>query len=336
MGLFDRLFGRQPATAADPLLDKALDRTVEVVEPKLGLLPDWRRRLAPGVAAAIEFARAGAQQLQQVHDLSAANWSADPLLRAAFANADGIPGALARARELQRWFRAPAAGAEAYAVLGMDLVLRKVLGTALVGEQVRHEVERTQASFGDHRLAAVAAGDDELRRAVGVRIFNQLLLVATRELAQADERRKELNVERALLRARLRMLESREGTLLHDEGECGDGADPAREQPDLRRRLDELDEAMARFGAGTEGLDRQLEIVRDTLLAAPASIRIGSRTLRLDAMNNVLDEADAGGAAVEFVHAQAPEISRAFAAVRVRREDVPAGGLSIAAVERGL
>ena len=28
MGLFDRLFGRQPAAGGDPLLDKALDRTV--------------------------------------------------------------------------------------------------------------------------------------------------------------------------------------------------------------------------------------------------------------------------------------------------------------------
>ena len=60
MGLFDRLFGRQPAAGSDPLLGKALDRTVEVVEPKLALVRDWRNRLAPGVTAAIGIARAGA------------------------------------------------------------------------------------------------------------------------------------------------------------------------------------------------------------------------------------------------------------------------------------
>jgi len=337
MGLFDRLFGRQPAQTQDPLLERALDRTIEVVEPKLGVLPDWRKRLTPGVLAAIEFARAGAQQLQRVHDLSASNWSADPLLRAAFASADSIPKVLSRMRELQRWFRAPTAGDEAYALLGMAFETRKVLGAALVDGQVRQDVERTQANFDSHFIPTVAAGADELRRAVGVRIFNQLLLAATRELAQADSRRKELNIERAMLQARLRMLEQREGALLQDQGDSGATADPALEEAELRYRLEEMNAAMARYGGGTEGLDRQLEIVRDTLLAAASgTVRIGPRTLCLDAMNNVLDESEAGGTPVEFVHAQAPGISRAFAAVRVQRTEVPAGGLSIAAVERTL
>jgi hypothetical protein len=337
MGLFDRLFGRQPATASDPLLGKALDRTVEVVEPKLAVVRDWRGRLTPGVAAAIEVARAGAQHLQQVHDLSAANWSSDPLLRAAFATADSITQVLARMRELQRFMRAPGAGSEAYAVLGMAFATRKVLGAALQGDQVRHEVEQTQANFGDYRIRIVAASADELRQAAGVQIFNELLLAATRALASADERRTDLIVERAMLQARLRMLEQNEGALLADEGEDRkEAADPLAERADLRRRLDEMNAAMAQYGGGTEGLDRQLDIVRDTLLSAREQVRIGPHRLRVDAMNNVLDDADAGGTPIEFVYVQAPRMSRAFALVRVQRADVPAGGLSIAAVERTL
>lgn len=336
MGLFDRLFGRHPAPAQDPLLDRALDRTIEVVEPKLGVLPDWRKRLAPGVLAAIDFARAGALQLQQAHDLSAANWSTDPLLRAAFARADSIPAVLARMRELQRWFRAPTAADEAYALLGMGFETRKVLGAALVGDQVRQDVERLQAEFSDHRIPTVAASADELRQAVGLRIFNQLLLAATRELAQADERRQELNVERAMLQARLRMLEQREGALLEDEADKPEAADPLAEQGELRSRLDGMNAAMAQYGGGTQGLDRQLEIVRDTLLAARETFRIEPHTVRLDTMNTVLGEAEPGGTPVEFVLVRAAPISRAFAMVRVRRADMPAGGLSIAAVERTL
>lgn len=333
MGLFDRLFGRKPAEPADPLLGKALDRTVEVVEPKLVVLPDWKRRLTPGVAAAIEFARAGAQQLQQVHDLSAAGWGDDPLLRAVFANAESVNRVLAQMRDLQRHFRSPNAGDEAYGLLGMTFTTRRVLGAALVGDQVRGDVERTEASFSEHRMPAVAADADALRQAVGVRIFNQLLLVATKELAKADERRTSLNVERAMLQARLRMLESREGALL-DEGD--DAEDPLAQRAELQRRLDEMTAAMAQYGAGAEGLDRQLDIVRDTLLSATTTIRIAPRRLRLDAMNTVLADADGGGMPVEFVCVQSPEMSRAFAAVRVRRADLPAGGLSIAAVERTL
>jgi hypothetical protein len=337
MGLFDRLFGRRPVAGSDPLLARALDRTVEVVEPKLALARDWRNRLAPGVTAAIEIARAGAQCLQQVHDLSAANWSADPLLRAAFANADGITQELGRMRELQRFMRAPGAGSEAYAVLGMAFATRRVLGTALQGDQIRHEVEQTQANFGDYRIRLVAASADELRQAAGVQIFNELLLAATRELASAGEQRKDLNVERAMLRARLRMLERNEAALLANEGEDRDEAlDPVAECADLQRRLDAMNAAMANYGGGTEGLERQLDIVRDTLLSAREQVQIGPKRLRVDAMNSVLDDADVAGTPIEFVYVQGPRMSRAFALVRVQRADVPATGLSIAAVERTL
>ena len=337
MGLFDRLFGRQPATAADPLLGKALDRTVEIVEPKLAFARDWRARLTPGVAAAIEFSRAAAQRMQQVHDLSPAAWGADPLMRAAFATADSVTQALGRLRDVQRYFRAPGAGDEAYAVLGMAFQTRKVLGAALVGEQVRQEVERQQVSFGDYRIRIIAASADEMRQATGVRVFNELLLAATRELAQTDERRKELNISRAMLQARLRMLEQKEGTLTEDLG--GDGeeaADPLAERAELQRRLDEMNATMAQYGAGTEGLDRQLEIVRDTLLSARELVRIDTHRLHVDSVNTVLDESQARGPAIEFEYLQAPKMSRAFIPVRIQRIDVPAGGLSIAAVERTL
>lgn len=337
MGLFDRLFGRQPAASSDPLLGKALDRTVEVVEPKLALARDWRKRLAPGVTAAIEIARAGAQCLQQVHDLSAANWGQDPLLRAAFANADSVTQVLARMRELQRFMRAPGAPDEAYAVLGMSLEMRKVLGAALVGEQVRSEVERTQANLGEHRIRIVAADAEAMRREAGVRIFNELLLGVTRELARTDERRKELNVERAMLQARLRMLEHNESALAEEfSGRTEEDAEPLAERADMQRRLDELNAAMAQYGGGVDGLDRQLEIVRDALLSARELVRIEMRRLRLDAMNTVLDEAQGTGQTIELVQVQAPRITGVFAAVRVQRTDVPAGGLAIAAVERTL
>lgn len=337
MGLFDRLFGRQPVAGGDPLLGRALDRTVEVVEPKLALVRDWRNRLAPGVSAAIEIARGGAQCLQQVHDLAAANWGSDPLLRAAFANADSISQVLARMRDLHRFMRAPGAGAEAYAVLGMAFATRKVLGPALVGEQVRSEVERTQANFGDHRIRIVEADAEAMRQAAGVRIFNELLLGVTRELARTDERRKELNVERAMLQARLRMLEHNEQTLSEEFGGKGEAAvDAPAERAEMQRRLDEMNDAMAQYGGGTEGLDRQLEIVRDALLSARELVHIEPFRLRLDAMNTVLDADQAAGQEVELVRIEAPRISRVVAAVRVRRADVPAGGLSIAAVERTL
>lgn len=338
MGLLDRLFGRREERSADDdLLARALDRTVEVVEPKLALARDWRKTLAPGVRAAIDVARDAAQRLQHVHDLSPAAWSDDPMIRAAFAAADGVPQALARSQELKRYFRGKDAGDEAYAVLGMAFECKRVLGAALQGDAVIQDVERTQAIFGDHRLRIVAATPDELRRTSGARLFNELLLAATRRLAELDKQRKEMEVTRALLRARLRMLERNETTFASDLGAGGrEDADPAAARAELEQRLAAMGGAMEQLGAGVEGLDRQLEVVRDTLLSAKDAVRIEDRRLRLDAMNTVPPDDDPGGAPIDFHLLTSPEVTRAYVAVRVRREDMPAGGLAISAVERAL
>jgi hypothetical protein len=46
VGLLDRLFGRTAAVSQDPLLPAALQRAVELIEPRLALARDWRARLA--------------------------------------------------------------------------------------------------------------------------------------------------------------------------------------------------------------------------------------------------------------------------------------------------
>jgi hypothetical protein len=337
MGLLDRLFGRREERAEDDLLNRALDRTVEVVEPKLALTRDWRKRLAPGVEAAIEVARDAAQRLRDIHDLSAAAWAADRVIRAAFANADGIPQTLARSQELKRFFRSKDAGEEAFAVLGMAFEQKRVLGAALQGDAVIRDVARTQAIFGDHRIRIVAATADDLRRTSGARLFNELLLAATRRMAEVDKQKKDLEVTRALLQAKLRMLEHNETSFSADldSGEP-ERDDPAAERAQIEQRLAAMTGAMGQLGGGVEGLERQLEIVRDTLLSAREVVTIEDRRLRLDAMNTVLPDDDPGGAQVDFHVLTSPAVTRAYIAVRVRREDMPAGGLAISDVERAL
>jgi hypothetical protein len=335
MGLLDRLFGRAAPAAADPLLGRALDRTVELVDPRLALTRDWQAKLAPGVSAAIEVARSVALRLQTVHDLAPGQWANDATLRALFPAADGIHSVLGRARELQRFLRARAGATEAFAVLGARFERKQVLGAALVDGTVRQDVALQEAAFAGHELKAVAESLDALRQAAGSRVFNDLLLAATRRLAEADKRNDDLNVTRAMLQARLRLLDAGEGTLL----EADDGAeapDPALERAEIRQRLAQIQAAIVAGGGGVDGLDRQLEIVRDTLLGARDSIRIAPCVLWLDAMNRVVAEGAADGRPVSVELATFGARSQAFLAVRVQRADVPAGGLALAAVERSL
>jgi hypothetical protein len=195
MGILDRLFGRRTdGDRTDELLTRALDRTVEVVEPKLALARDWRSRLQPGVEAAVELARSTAMRLQEFHEASEDAWGSDPVVRALFATAGDVKQVLGRSNELQRHFRAGDAGDEAYAVLGADFEAKRVLGAALEGDRVRQDVSLTQARFGGQHIRIVAATPELLQRATGVRIFNQMLLAVTRRLAEVDRQREDANV----------------------------------------------------------------------------------------------------------------------------------------------
>ena len=333
MGLLDRLFGRQAATTSDPLLARSLERAAELIEPRLKLARDWQTRLTPGVSAAIEVARDAALRLQSAHELAPGRWADDATLRTLLPAADSVATLLARARELQRFLRAQPQVSEVFAVLGTGFQIKQVYGAALVDGVLRQDVAIEQAEFGDPQLRVVAADIASLQQAVGSRVFNDLMLAATRRLAEADKRGDDLNVTRAMLQARLRLLDAREDTLL----EAGDDAapdDPAAEIAELRLRLKDIQGAIDATGRGVDGLDRQLELARDTLLAARASIAIEQRRLRLDAMNRVVPGAAAEGRDVAFEHLQGAGRSQAYIAVRVRRADVPSGGLSLAAAER--
>jgi hypothetical protein len=338
MGMLDRLFGRRTDDdRTDELLQRALDRTVEVVEPKLALARDWHSRLRPGVEAAVELARTTATQLQDFHQASEAAWGSDPVIRALFATAADVTQVLKRSSDLQRHFCAFDAGDEAYAVLGADFEAKRVLGAMLEGDQVRQDASMTQARFGGQHIRIVAATPELLQRAAGVRIFSQMLLAATRRLAEVGRQREDANVTRALLQARLRMLDANESTLepvVGDDGEAA--ADPAVERAEVERQLAAMTAATESLGAGVQGIDTKLEIVRDALLEAAQSIRIETKRIRLDAVNTVLDEGAQDGAAIAFLQITTREFSRAYVGIHVRRADVPAVGLAFADAERTL
>ncbi|MDZ7651759.1 MAG: hypothetical protein U5L03_03880 [Burkholderiaceae bacterium] len=335
MGLLDRLFGRTAQATSDPLLARALERAAELVEPRLKLARDWQTRLAPGVTAAIDVARDVALRLQTTHELAPECWADDATLRALLPAADSVAPLLSRARELQRFLRTHPRAGEACAVLDTGFQIKQVYGAALVDGVLRQDVALEQAEFGDPQLRVVAADLESLQQAVGSRVFNDLMLAATRRLADADKRGNELNVTRAMLQARLRLLDAREDTLL-DRGSEAAPDDAAAEIAELQLRLQDIQGAIEATGRGVDGLDRQLDLVRDTLLAARASIVFEQRRLRLDAMNRVVPAGVADGRKVVFEHAQSAGRSQAFVAVRVQRAAVPADGLALAAVERAL
>lgn len=342
MGLFDSLFDRMRGrsdTAFEPVLKEALDRAVEVVDPRLKLLPRYAVRLRPALLACIEHLRAVLGGIGTVHEASADAWSADPLVRAIFPRPTDVAAIVSRSREVQKFFRTNAAASEVYAVVGMAIEDKRVLAPSLQEGVIRQDVMRTQVSFSDHRVVLVGPDLDALRRVIGRAMFNQLLLNTVEQLGAQEKQRKDLGMARAMLQARLRMLKGHDTTIAAAFGESAP-ADPAVEINELEQQLARTSGAIGDLGGGTDALDKELEMLANLLTHTADALHISQRKLRIDQFNTVLDaQATEPGSEIEFSVlriASDPPRTRAAVFIRFDRANLGRGGLAIDEVARTL
>jgi hypothetical protein len=318
MGLLSRLFGFAAADA-DPVAD-AVERLVDSVSPRLRLASGYRQTLRPAVETALDFARRFVEALPPGREASAAAWGGDPALRAFFATAGDLPLALGRSDDLRDWLDAHPLAETAWALLRMDYAERRVLGMALVGDTVQREVTQTTVSFSAHRARVIAEDEATLRVAIEHRAIDQLGLLALARLGDAQDRRNDLQSERSLLAARLRLLQ-RGGVGLAPVRD-DDAAAPATVteiEAELERNARELEAS----GAGAARLDADLRCVADALAMLPRHVRVERCRIRLDSMNVLVDGSGGdAGREVEFARVQVGEsqsAGHAFAVVRVPR-----------------
>lgn len=131
--------------------NEAVERIVQVVNPRLRFARRYRARLAPAVQAAREYARVLVCAVPPARAASAAGWSADPYMRAFFANPDDLARAFGRSPDLHSWFSAnPVVDGVACGAEHVDgRTIRP--GVALEGDVIRHDVAQTTLAFGDYR-----------------------------------------------------------------------------------------------------------------------------------------------------------------------------------------
>jgi hypothetical protein len=341
MGFFDSLFNRaggKSASADEPVLKEALDRTLATVDPRLMVLPHLAARLRPAFMASITHLRQVLNDIGTVHEASAEGWSADPVIRAVFPRPADVAAIISRSREVQKFFRTNPSANEVYGVVGMALEEKHVLAPALQDGSVRQEVMRTQLSFSDHRVAMVGPDLDALRRVIGRAMFNQLLLNTVEQLTAQEKQRKDLGMARAMLQARLRMLKGHDTTLAAAFDESG-ASDPAVEINGLEQELARTSGAIGDLGGGVDALDKELEVLANVLLHAGEVLQLSQCKLRIDQFNTVVDPQSAEGAEIEFVVlriASDPPRTRAAVFVRFDRAHLGRGGLAIDEVARSL
>jgi hypothetical protein len=329
MGIFNWLRSNDDARAGlqEPAqVREAIDR-VMALNPRLGMAPRCRERLAPAVAASLRYATGLVTSLPAPHEASARTWASDLYMRAFFARPEELTARISHSEELRAYFDQNPDSAHAYAVLGMAMIERHVLGVALEGNVVRRDVAQTTVCFTDHRVRICGRTESELRGEIIRRVIDQLALTGLAKLTK--DRRDALDKGHALLKTRLLLLQ-REGTGMRSV--CGGGASVANEElVQLQAQIDDNSQRLGDLRVPTDALERQLDGVCQVLMEPGKHVHLTKKKIRLDRMN-VVQTRDSVQAADELefhiahIPTRPPQV-RAIALVRFARAELLPGGL---------
>jgi hypothetical protein len=230
------------------------------------------------VIHALDHVVALVDSLPPVLELTTRGLGTDPETTAYFVSLEHLHEILERDATLNQWLGSEGAAADDIVVLLlMTLAERKVLGLALEGETLRHDVAQTTVSFSRHRLVDPARAEDETRRLLKRRAFDHLLTLALAGIGEVLADRRELERERDLLRRKRAALAA--GRWGFDESE--------ERPPDARtleRQLEDIESQLGTLGAGPGLLTAHLGRLIDVLTQAEHQLWAERTSLIMDRM----------------------------------------------------
>lgn len=341
MGVLDWFKNRPSQFDPDHLSDEmtllAIEKAVTLTNPRLKLVRSYQERLAPAVHFSVQYLREIIHALPSSIRVSAASWAFDPVLRAFFVAPKDIPEALSRSRNLRTLFDKYPELDEACLILSMGYNEQHVLGMSMQGDVIQREVVQRVVSFSEHQARICGHTDSEVSRLLGAQAFEYLVAQALAEIGEDRSERRELEDNRALIRARLRLLQQQGpglGTVF------GAAPESVSEQLKLETQLLENEQQLEAIGGPQSSLDNELECLRAVLEHPEQYVRVEQRRLRLSTMNVILDEASndvSSEVAFSLVHLTGvPSVQRAFILGRFARAEMPSARIDFDDVARYL
>lgn len=276
MSLLQRIFKPAGDRAQAAEADALIDRLVAATDPRLSYMKGYRESLRAPVLAARDRMREAVARIPGPVEVSAKAWSADPTVRSLFARGTDIAPAFSTDAGVRAFFEAHPAS-DCIGMLGLEKRERRVLASALQGESVQAEVARTTVSFAEPQILAPGTDETAVRAELVQRALEYLALRALEHVGAAKAQQHELEKERALLQAELK-LAARRGAGF---GALAAGATPRADlERDLERTVHELESAASR-----KLLPSLIEELLQVLGRPDDYLTIQPCTLALDAMN---------------------------------------------------
>jgi hypothetical protein len=280
--VFRSIFGSagEPSPHPAELINRAIERAVDGTDPRLRALPGYQKKLRPAVSHALDHVVALVEGLPPVLELHARSYGSDAEFTAYFVSLEHLHELLERDATFNQWRNSSEGTVAEHVVvfLLMTLEERRVLGVALEGDSLRHDVAQTTCSFSKHRFVDPARAEAETRRLLKRRAFDHLLMLALADIGSAVAGRGELERERDLLRRKQAALAA--GRWGFEETSGGPPPDPRA----LQSQLEDIESELSALGAGPGLLLGNLARVIDVLTQAERTLWAEEVSLIVDRM----------------------------------------------------
>ncbi len=274
----------RPSGIGNELIEAATERVIEGTDKRLLALGSYRRQLREPVEKAVAHVFSFIDALPEPVEISRHTFSSDPRLRAFFASFNHMQEKVGAAKTVEAYLKqSPAAEhSRIYGVLSMQWVEKNRLGTVLQDDRIQREVQQVSVNFLNHNFLGPSISIDEAILNVKKRAFDFMIEITLERIIAARSRYAELEQQQLLLTRKLKAMKA--GNWGFEEmlrPEMSGAKDLNALQAEIESVEDELD----RMGASHEELDRNLQIIRNTLGSPEELLDMRTIELELDSMN---------------------------------------------------
>ena len=280
-------------TYPDSLIINAIERALDATDPRMRILPGYRKALRSAVIHAIDHVIALVDALPAAVLATPQSREASSSLAALFTSAPRMNELLLADNNLRTFLAAAQpAPAQVYGLLVVQRNEKTGFGYALVDDQLLNDVQQTQVSFDEHRLLDLAESENENRRLLKHRAYDYLLSVALRQVTEQRDEREKLSQQRSLLRCKLDIIQKGGNGFSRDMG--------PQDRNALQARLDEIEMQLAELGPVHELLQNNMAIVVNVLNEAEKHLWRETVNLRLDKHYVLHSDGDESVAPIAF------------------------------------
>ena len=277
-------FAARPSGAGDELIETATDRVIEGTDKRLLGLGSYRRQLREPVGKAIAHVMNLVDSLPEPVEISRRTFSSDPRLRAFFASFNHMQEKVGAAKSVEAYLEQVPLGdhSRIYGLLSMQWAEKNRLGTVLQDDHIQREVQQVSVNFLNHNFLGPSVSPEEAVLNWKKRTFDFMIEITLERIIAERARHTELEQQQLLLKRKLKTMKAGNWGL---ESMLRPEMSGAKDFNTLEAEIESVEKELAKMGASHEVLDRNLQIIKDTLGSPEELLATRAIQLELDSMN---------------------------------------------------